>query len=271
MEILHLIVIVCIALSCGIGTGVLIGWFSGPERVPDVYEYSRREADSGVSTQLINEMKADNVRDFLWELTQNPHVAGTQQNKDLADQIHGNWTEYGFQSSMHSYKVLLSFPSKEAGEDNKVEILNGDGSVNFTSQLKEKPLDNHSKEKEDLVLPPFNAYSAQGVITNDLVYVNYARVEDFQFLEEKGINLTGKIAIARYGVIFRGDKAKFAVQAGVAGLILYSDPKDYAIPGGQTYPDGYFLPGTGVQRGTCMFANGDPETPGYPSVEQYSL
>eukprot|EP00057_Strongylocentrotus_purpuratus_P021691 XP_011676165.1 PREDICTED: glutamate carboxypeptidase 2-like [Strongylocentrotus purpuratus] len=130
--------------------------------------------------------------------------------------------------------------NKTAPEYNQslVEILNPDGTTNFTSQLKEKPLDDLSKEKEDLILPPFNAYSAQGVITNDLVYVNYARLEDFQFLEKNGINLTGKIAIARYGAIFRGDKATFAAQSGVAGLILYSDPKDYAIPGGQTYPDG---------------------------------
>lgn len=46
-----------------------------------------------------------------------------------------------------------------------MEILNPDGTANFTSQLKEKPLDDLSKEKEDLILPPFNAYSAQGVIT----------------------------------------------------------------------------------------------------------
>ena len=40
-----------------------------------------------------------------------------------------------------------------------------------------------------------------------MVYVNYGRVEDFQKLErELGINVTGKIAIARYGKIFRGDK-----------------------------------------------------------------
>ena len=39
------------------------------------------------------------------------------------------------------------------------------------------------------------------------MYVNYGRVEDFQRLERTlGVNVTGKIAIARYGKIFRGDK-----------------------------------------------------------------
>ena len=66
METIHRIIIVCIALSCGVVTGVLIGWFSGPERVPGVYENARREADSGISSKLINEMKAEHVREFLW-------------------------------------------------------------------------------------------------------------------------------------------------------------------------------------------------------------
>lgn len=41
----------------------------------------------------------------------------------------------------------------------------------------------------------------------ELVYVNYGRTEDFFKLErEMGINCTGKIVIARYGKIFRGNK-----------------------------------------------------------------
>lgn len=39
------------------------------------------------------------------------------------------------------------------------------------------------------------------------MYVNYGRTEDFFQLErEMGINVTGKIVIARYGKIFRGNK-----------------------------------------------------------------
>ena len=49
----------------------------------------------------------------------------------------------------------------------------------------------------------FYFYFQQG----ELVYVNYARTEDFFKLErEMNINYTGKIVIARYGRIFRGNK-----------------------------------------------------------------
>ena len=53
------------ALVIGIGTGVLIGGFSGPERVPSAYENAIREPDESISEMLINEMKSQNVREFL--------------------------------------------------------------------------------------------------------------------------------------------------------------------------------------------------------------
>ncbi len=41
----------------------------------------------------------------------------------------------------------------------------------------------------------------------ELIYVNYGTIEDFQKLDEElNIDVTGKICIARYGKIFRGDK-----------------------------------------------------------------
>jgi len=41
------------------------------------------------------------------------------------------------------------------------------------------------------------------------VYVNYGREEDFQFLEKNTqINIQGKLVLARYGKIFRGNKVR---------------------------------------------------------------
>ncbi|XP_072030609.1 glutamate carboxypeptidase 2-like [Amphiura filiformis] len=105
---------------------------------------------------------------------------------------------------------------------------------------------------------------------SDLVYANYARVEDFEYLEDNypEINLTGTIIIARYGKIFRGNKALHAQAAGAKGLILYSDPADYAVDGDiSLYPDGWWLPETGAQRGNIWVsdAKGDPLTPGFPA------
>ena len=39
-----------------------------------------------------------------------------------------------------------------------------------------------------------------------MVYVNYGRREDFKLLKSMNVNCSGKIVIARYGRVFRGDK-----------------------------------------------------------------
>ena len=49
-----------------------------------------------------------------------------------------------------------------------------------------------------------------------------------------------------------------------AGMIIYSDPEDWA-PRGNKFPDGWELPDTGIQRGTISRRQGDALSPEYPS------
>ena len=102
------------------------------------------------------------------------------------------------------------------------------------------------------------------------MYVNYGRIEDFQKLEELGMNISGKIAMMRYGKIYRGNKVDHAAKYGAIGAIIYSDPDDVARDGQEdkdVYPNSIWLPGTGMQRGTTFMGDGDPLTPGWPSIE----
>jgi len=104
-------------------------------------------------------------------------------------------------------------------------------------------------------------------LSGDLVYVNYGRAEDYDVLAKEGISLKGRIAIARYGKLFRGDKLAFAQQNGAIGLIIYMDPYDFTDGNtSNTYPNSIYLPPYGVQRGTVYIGDGDPLTPDYPSV-----
>ncbi|KAM4850546.1 LOW QUALITY PROTEIN: N-acetylated-alpha-linked acidic dipeptidase 2-like [Urocitellus parryii] len=138
----------------------------------------------------------------------------------------------------------------------------------FKTSYLEPPPDGY--ETVTNIVPPYNAFSAQGMPEGDLVHVNYARTEDFFKLErEMNINCTGKIVIARYEKIFRGNKVKNAMLAGAIGIILYSYPADYFAPGVQPYPKGWNLPGTAVQRGNVLNLNGagDPLTPGYAAKD----
>uniref|UniRef100_A0A803T0K4 Glutamate carboxypeptidase 2 n=1 Tax=Anolis carolinensis TaxID=28377 RepID=A0A803T0K4_ANOCA len=226
---------------------------------PNIFQNVRR--------QLLAEMRAENIRDYLRAFTRLPHVAGTEQNLHLARQIQTQWKDFGLDTAkLVHYDVLLSYPNQST--PNYVAIIDEQGNEIFKTSLSELPPPGY--ENVSGVLPPYNAFSAQGTPMADLVYANYGRTEDFFKLERQmGINCTGKIVIARYGKIFRGNKVKNAMLAGAKGIILYSDPADYCAPGVKPYPGGWNLPGGGVQRGNVLNLNGagDPLTPGYPAKE----
>ncbi|XP_003219416.3 putative N-acetylated-alpha-linked acidic dipeptidase [Anolis carolinensis] len=241
--------------------GFLIGWLSNTDQSPKTCSHQK------MKRVFMKEMKAENIKDFLRNFTQQPHLAGTQENLHLAEQIQAQWEAFGLDSvHLAPYDVLLSYPNET--NPNYISILDEHGNEIFNTSLFEPPPPGY--ENIDNVVPPYSAFSAQGMPEGDLVYVNYGSIEDFHKLErEMGINCSGKIVIARYGKIFRGNKVKNAEMAGAKGVILYSDPANSCAPGVDPYPDGWNLPGGGAQRGNVLILNGagDPLTPGYPAKE----
>uniref|UniRef100_A0A672TVZ5 Aminopeptidase NAALADL1 n=1 Tax=Strigops habroptila TaxID=2489341 RepID=A0A672TVZ5_STRHB len=245
----------CILVCC-------TGWFAKPaEKKTPVSPHQHMKA------AFMAEMKAENIKQFLYNFTQVPHLAGTKENLHLAQQIQAEWKEFGLDSvELIHYDVLLSYP--DDSKPNYISIIDEHGNEIFNTSLSEPPPPGYEAVRD--VVPPYSAFSAQGMPEGELVYVNYGRTEDFFKLErEMGINCTGKIVIARYGKIFRGNKVKNAELAGAKGVILYSDPADYCAPGTDPYPNGWNLPGGGAQRGNILNLNGagDPLTPGYPAKE----
>uniref|UniRef100_A0A3P9DEY8 Glutamate carboxypeptidase 2 n=1 Tax=Maylandia zebra TaxID=106582 RepID=A0A3P9DEY8_9CICH len=245
-----------------------VGWFAKPSNTQNHTDSSHYLKD------FLEEMKADKIREHLRKFTQLPHLAGTEQNLKYAEQIMKEWQMFGIDSvEMVPYDVLLSYPNES--QPNYISIVDHLGNEVFNTSLAE-PVPQGYEDISNIV-PPYSAFSAKGqpllllcFSSGDLVYVNYGRTEDFSQLQrEMGINVTGKIVIVRYGKIFRGNKVKNAVLAGAKGIIMFSDPADYWADGIQPYPDGWNLPGRGVQRGNVLNLNGagDPLTPGYPAKE----
>ncbi|XP_064157733.1 N-acetylated-alpha-linked acidic dipeptidase 2 [Anguilla rostrata] len=242
--------------------GFLIGWYARPSQSDSSVTASHRYL-----RDFLDEMQADKIKQHLRKFTRLPHLAGTEQNLRLAQQIRDEWLQFGLDSvEIVPYDVLLSYPNQTS--PNFISIIDDQGNEVYSTSLSE-PVPEGYENISDIV-PPYSAFSAKGQPEGDLVYVNYGRTEDFFQLErEMGINCTGKIVIARYGKIFRGNKVKNAILAGATGIILFSDPADYCAPGVKTYPDGWNLPGGGAQRGNVLNLNGagDPLTPGYPAKE----
>ncbi|XP_026562603.1 putative N-acetylated-alpha-linked acidic dipeptidase [Pseudonaja textilis] len=243
--------------------GFLIGWLANKH----AHQLPRTDVHKKRMEAFMKEMKAESIKQFLYNFTQQPHLAGTQENLHLAEQIQANWKAFGLDSvHLAPYDVLLSYPNETS--PNYIALIDEHGQEIFNTSLSE-PVPAGYETIEDIV-PPYSAFSARGEPEGDLVYVNYGRIEDFHRLErDMGINCSGKIVIVRYGKIFRGNKVKNAYLAGAKGLILYSDPADSCAPGVQPYPDGWNLPGSGAQRGNVLLLDGagDPLTPGYPAKE----
>uniref|UniRef100_A0A8C1NCT3 Glutamate carboxypeptidase 2 n=1 Tax=Cyprinus carpio TaxID=7962 RepID=A0A8C1NCT3_CYPCA len=240
--------------------GFVIGWCARPT-------INHGDASKSFLHDFLDEMQAENIKHHLRKFTRLPHLAGSQQNLDLAKQIRDEWMEFGLDSvELVPYDVLLSYPNKT--NPNYISIVDHLGTEIFNTSLAE-PVPEGYEDVTDIV-PPYSAFSAKGQPEDELVYVNYGRTEDFFKLErELGINCSGKIVIARYGKIFRGNKVKNAMLAGAKGIVLFSDPADYCADGVEPYPDGWNLPGGGAQRGNVLNLNGagDPLTPGYPAKE----
>jgi N-acetylated-alpha-linked acidic dipeptidase len=137
--------------------------------------------------------------------------------------------------------------------------------ASYKAVLKEPALKEDPTSDQSGQLPTYNAYSADGDVTAELVFVNYGLPDDYLILDKMGIDVKGKIVIARYGHSWRGIKPKVAQEHGAIGCIIYSDPADDGYFQGDVYPKGAFRNEYGVQRGSVMDMSiypGDPLTPG---------
>lgn len=97
------------------------------------------------------------------------------------------------------------------------------------------------------------------------MFVNYGTYQDYDDLVKANVSLGGKIAIAKYGQVFRGLKVKRAQELGMVGCLIYSDPGDDGEfteeNGYEVYPEGVARQPSSVQRGSAQFLSirpGDP-------------
>lgn len=164
------------------------------------------------------------------------------------------------------HRLALLEKSKSKSEDSDT------WKVSFEATLEEDVLEEDPTTGLEDRIPTFHGYSASGNVTGQFVYVNYGTYQDFDDLIKANTSLGGKIALARYGGIFRGLKIKRAQELGMIGAVLFTDPGDdgkiTAEHGYEEYPDGPARHPSSVQRGSVQFlsvAPGDPTTPGYPS------
>ncbi len=193
----------------------------------------------------------------LEKLSAHPHHVGSPYDKENAEYILSLYKSWGWDAHIETFYALFPTP--------KTRVLEMVSPEKYTAILKEPPLkEDKTSFQTDEQLPTYNAYSIDGDVTGELVYVNYGVPSDYDELARRGIDVKGKIVIARYGASWRGIKPKVAAEHGAVGCILYSDPKDDGFYAGDVYPKGSWRNEYGVQRGSVAdmpVYSGDPSTP----------
>jgi N-acetylated-alpha-linked acidic dipeptidase len=212
---------------------------------------------SSFEGQFLASVSTDQISAIHRLATRRPHIAGSQASLELADQLRRELTKAGLRTEVHDFQVWLSTPRRIAVEITSParETL----SVNEPSS----PIDPDSSHSS--LGPAFVAYSASGTVTAPVVNVGYGLPPDYERLRNAGVEIRGRIAIARYGRSHRAVKIHTAEQHGAVGIIIYSDPADDGKARGETWPDGPWRAEFQAQRGNgkySWFWHGDPLTPG---------
>ena len=213
---------------------------------------------SPTGAQLDAAIHPDDLRGWMREMASLPNQVGSPHDKTNAEYELALFRSWGWDAHIETFEVLYPTPL--------TEVLETTGADRFRATLQERAVPGDATSARTAgALPAYLAYQGDGDVTAPLVYVNYGTPDDYKALDRMGVDVRGKIVIARYGHVWRGLKPKLAQDHGAIGCIIYSDPADDGYGTAKTYPDGPARPPQGIQRGSVAdmpLYPGDPLTPG---------
>ncbi len=215
-------------------------------------------AEAQLEQRFDADLSAADLRGWMQQMSSAPNHVGSAHDRANAEFQLKKFREWGWDASIETFSVLYPTP-----RDVSVELV---APTRFAARLTEPAIsgDATSSQTKD-ELPAYNVYGADGNVTAELVYVNQGMPDDYLELERQGVNVNGRIVLARYGGGWRGLKPKLAYEHGAVGCLIYSDPHDDGYGAGDAYPRGGYRPRDGVQRGSVqdlVLYSGDPLTPG---------
>ena len=224
--------------------------------------FKNTENQKKIESFFDSKLSAKRVGENIKLMSSIPHHIGSVGGKFVADEIAKQFKSAGWDTKIVTYQLLFPTPI--------TRVLEMKGATNFKALLKEPALKEDATSGQADQLPTYNCWSADGDVNAELVFVNYGLPEDYETLAKFGIDVKGKIVIAKYGRSWRGIKPKVAQEHGAIGCLIYSDPQDDGYGAGDVCPKGPFKNEFGVQRGSIMdmvIYPGDPSTPNYASIE----
>src|SRR4029077_7023626 len=107
--------------------------------------------------------KPANNRQYMRVMSAKPDYAGSPGSKKVADYILSQFKSWGLNASIETFEALMPYPTERL-----VELV---APEKYTLKLQEPAVPQDPTSSEQGALPTFNAYSSDGDVTADLVYV----------------------------------------------------------------------------------------------------
>lgn len=209
-------------------------------------------------------ISTESARTFHRYFTSEPHPAGTEANKKVAEYIADTWKKQGLEDvTIRRYDVLSSLPKQVS-----LEMISPKP---YKAGLREDTYDVDPDTKNLAIRGAWLSMSASGDATAPVIYAHSGNPEDYEVLKKAGIDVKGKIVLVRYSnpYSYRGFKALTAQRMGAAGILIYADPAETGFKRGEVFPNGPWGPESYIQRGAITYdfiVPGDPLTPGWASL-----
>ncbi|KAK4161184.1 hypothetical protein QBC43DRAFT_303223 [Cladorrhinum sp. PSN259] len=223
---------------------------------------------STLESLLLSEPDGSHAAEWSRYYTSQSHFPGEGKEQGLWTKK--KWEGFGIpETEIIKYNATISQPLLQ-----RLALINAsDASVIYEAKLMEELPDDDPSE---IKTPAFHGGSASGNVTAQFVYANFGRPQDYDDLERNHVDVKGKIAIVKYGMVWRGDKMRAAAERGLVGILTYTDPQqDGDVTEGngyKPYPDGPARPDTCIERGAIgairNASAGNPAVPGLsiPSI-----
>ena len=224
------------------------------------------EAQRTAESAFMSSVSPDAISDIHRRVTRRPHVAGSPASMEVAEEVRRALATAGLETEIHEYHVLLSTPKSI-----NVSIT---APTRQVLPVTEPAMSGDPDSGHPELGPGYVAYSASGRVAAPVVYVNYGLPPDYARIKAAGIEVKGKIVIARYARSHRAVKIHTAQEAGAAAIIIYSDPADDGFARGLAWPEGPWRAEFQLQRGNgkySWFWHGDPLSPGVAATRDASV
>ncbi len=126
----------------------------------------------------------ERMRTYMERMSAEPHLAGSPASKAVAEYIAGLFREWGLAVQIEQFEALLPYP--------KSRSLQMTAPTRFTAKLAEPKIQQDRDSGDKGQVATYNAYSGNGDVSGQVVYVNYGIPEDYEQLKKLGHRRQGQ-------------------------------------------------------------------------------